>query len=207
VDSLDRVDDPELRSQLVDVIRSDVVRLDRLIVDIAEASRLDAELSRARFEPVDLGRLVEGMVEMWRERAAERQVHLAFARPGAGSAVALAEESRLARAIDNLVDNAISFAPSGSLVEVGVADVEGAVLVTVEDEVPGVPEEARETIFRRFHSVRPDSEGFGRHSGLGLAIARAIAEGHDGRIWVEDRHDRRSGARFVLRLPEAGAAG
>ncbi|HYD37270.1 MAG TPA: HAMP domain-containing sensor histidine kinase [Allosphingosinicella sp.] len=203
VDSLDRVDDPALRRQLIEVVRSDVVRLDRLIVDIAEASRLDAELSRARFEPVDLGALVESLLELWRPRAEERQVRLAFARPRVGSAVILGDEARLARAIDNIVDNAISFSPPGGLVEIGAAQVGGEVVISVEDEGKGVPAEARETIFRRFHSVRPEADGFGRHSGLGLAIAKATVGGHDGRIAVESRHDGRSGARFVLRFPEA----
>jgi two-component system sensor histidine kinase ChvG len=203
VDSLDKIEDPALRRQLVDVIRSDVVRLDRLIVDIAEASRLDAELSRARFEPVDLGHLLESLLDLWRPRAAERQVRLAFARPRVGSAVILGDEARLARAIDNIVDNAISFAPPGSLVEIGAARSGGEVTVAVEDEGPGVPEEARTAIFRRFHSVRPEADGFGRHSGLGLAIAKATVDGHDGRIEVESRYDGRSGARFVLRFPAA----
>jgi two-component system sensor histidine kinase ChvG len=201
VDSLDKIDDPALRRRLLDVVRHDVVRLDRLIVDIAEVSRLDAELSRARFEPVDLGGLIESLVEPWEARAAERDVRIAFARPRIGTAVILGEEARLARALDNLVDNAISFSPAGGLVEIGAARVGNDVLVSVEDEGPGVPVAAREEIFRRFHSLRPEAEGFGGHSGLGLAIARATVEGHDGRIWVEDRHDRRPGAHFILRFP------
>lgn len=206
VDSLDKVEDPALRRQLIEVVRSDVVRLDRLIVDIAEVSRLDAELSRARFEPVDLGHLLESLLDLWRPRAAERGVRLAFARPRVGSAVVLGDESRLARAIDNIVDNAISFSPPGGLVEIGAAQFGGEVTVAIEDEGKGVPEEARESIFRRFHSVRPEADGFGRHSGLGLAIAKATVDGHDGRIEVEGRHDGRNGARFVLRFPAAGAA-
>jgi two-component system sensor histidine kinase ChvG len=202
VDSLDRVDDPALRKQLLDVVRLDVVRLDRLIVDIAEVSRLDAELSRARFEPVDLGSLIESLLDLWEPRAVERDVRIAFARPRVGSAVILGDEARLTRAIDNLVDNAISFSPSGGLVEIAAANVAGAVIVSVEDEGRGVPAEAREAIFRRFHSDRPEGEGFGRHSGLGLAIAKATVEGHDGSIAVEDREDGRSGARFVVCFPK-----
>jgi two-component system sensor histidine kinase ChvG len=202
VDSLDRIEDPALRRQLLDVVRHDVVRLDRLIVDIADASRLDAELSRARFEPVDLGALIESMLDLWEKRAAERGLHIAFARPRAGTAVVLGEQGRLARAIDNIVDNAISFSPQGGLIEIGAVRLDSEVFVSVEDEGPGVPESARADIFRRFHSVRPESEGFGRHSGLGLAIAKATVEGHDGTIRVEDRGDGRSGARFVLSFPE-----
>jgi two-component system, OmpR family, sensor histidine kinase ChvG len=201
VDSLERVDDPSLRSQLLDVVRHDVVRLDRLIVDIAEVSRLDAELTRARFEEVDLGRLLESLLPSWEERAAPADVTIAFARPRAGSAVIMGDASRLARAIDNVVDNAISFAPPGSLVELAAARVEEEVVVSVEDEGPGVPQEARQAIFNRFHSIRPEGEAFGRHSGLGLAIAKAIVDGHDGRIAAEDRRDGRTGARFVIRFP------
>ena len=106
---------------MLDVVRQDVGRLDRLVVDIAEASRLDAELSRARFEPVDLGRLIEAMLPVWEERGAERRVEIAFARPRVGTAMVMGDESRLARLIDNLVDNAISFSPPGGLVEIGAA--------------------------------------------------------------------------------------
>jgi two-component system sensor histidine kinase ChvG len=205
VDSLERVEDPALRRQLLDVLRDDVARLDRLVVDIAETSRLDAELSRARFEPVDLGALVESMVDLWEERGAARGVGIAFARPRAGSATVLGEEGRLARAIDNIVDNAISFSPEGGVVEIAAAGVGGEVVVTVEDEGRGIPSEQRQDVFRRFHSIRPEAEAFGRHSGLGLAIASATMAGHDGSIAIEDRRDGRSGARFVLRFPEAGA--
>jgi two-component system sensor histidine kinase ChvG len=110
---------------------------------------------------------------------------------------------RLARAIDNLVDNAVSFSPPGGLVEIVAVRVGNKVRVRIDDEGPGVPKEAREAIFNRFHSIRPDSEGFGRHSGLGLAIARAIVEGHNGEIGVQDRDDAPSGARFTICLPAA----
>lgn len=205
VDSLDRVDDPALRRQLLDVVRHDVVRLDRLVVDIAEVSRLDAELSRARFEEVDLGRMIESLLGLWETRAAERDVRIAFARPRVGTAVILGEDSRLARVLDNIVDNAISYSPPGGLVEIGAVRIDRFVLVSVEDEGSGVPEGAREAIFNRFHSMRPEGEAFGRHSGLGLAIAKAIVEGHDGRIRAEDRHDGRAGARFVIRFPGVAA--
>ncbi|HST35760.1 MAG TPA: ATP-binding protein [Allosphingosinicella sp.] len=199
IDTLERVEDPALRQQMLDVIRQDVIRLDRLVVDVAEASRLDAELSRARFEAIDLGALIESMLPMWEERNADG-AQVAFARPRAGSTVIMGEESRLARLIDNLVDNALSFSPAGGTVEVRASNVGEEVLLTVEDSGPGVPGEAREAIFNRFHSIRPEAD-FGRHSGLGLAIARAIVDGHGGRIEVEDRRDGRQGARFVVTFP------
>ncbi|HWT11612.1 MAG TPA: ATP-binding protein [Allosphingosinicella sp.] len=203
VDTLERIEDPALRRQLLDVVREDVARLDRLVVDIAETSRLDAELSRARFEPVDLGTLIESMLPMWESRS-QGAVQIAFARPRTGTAVVPGDESRLARLIDNLVDNAISFSPPGGVVDIRASEAGDEVLLSIEDEGPGVAPEARTAIFNRFHSLRPE-EDFGRHSGLGLAIAKAIVEGHDGRIEVEDRHDGRSGARFVVRFSGAAA--
>ena len=201
VDSLDRVEDPGLRKQLLDVVRQDVLRLDRLIGDIGEAARTDAELARARFERVDLGQVIGQLVQGWDERPNLTKVRLAFARPRAGSTLVLGEPGRLARAIDNVIDNAISFSPPGGLVEIAAVRVGDEVRVRVDDDGPGVPEAVREKIFNRFHSVRPAGDAFGRHSGLGLAIARAIVEGHDGEIDVADRDDAPSGARFIIRLP------
>jgi two-component system, OmpR family, sensor histidine kinase ChvG len=113
----------------------------------------------------------------------------------------MGDPGRLARAIDNVIDNAVSFSPPGGLVEIAATHVGDKVLIRIDDEGPGVPPEAREAIFNRFHSIRPDSEDFGRHSGLGLAIATAIVEGHDGKIRVYDRDDAPSGARFIISLP------
>jgi two-component system sensor histidine kinase ChvG len=115
----------------------------------------------------------------------------------------MGEGARLERVIDNLIDNAVSFSPPEGTIEVGARIEEGWLILTVDDEGPGVPEDARSSIFRRFHTVRPGHEDFGRHSGLGLAIARTIVEGHGGEIDVESRGDRVKGARFVIRLPLA----
>src|SRR3546814_551986 len=201
VEALERVEDPGLRAQLLEVVRDDVHRLDRLITDIAEASRLDAELSRTRFEPVDLGRMVAGIVAGREARCVERDVRLAFARPEPGTAVVLGEEGRLTRVVENLIDNAISFSPNGGLVQISATRDGDRVQLRLDDEGPGVPPEAREAIFRRFHSVRPEGEAFGKHSGLGLAIAKATVEAHDGWIAAEDRADATSGARFTITLP------
>jgi len=126
---------------------------------------------------------------------------MAFARPRLGTAVVMGESARLMRAIENLVDNAVSFSPPDGLVEVTAVRVDDEVLVRIEDEGPGVPDEVREEIFNRFHSLRPDNEPFGKHSGLGLAIARTIIEGHGGRIMVQDRESGGRGASFLIRLP------
>ena len=200
VDSLDRIEDPALRRQLIDVIRQDVVRLDRLIGDIGEAARTDAELARARFEPVDLGVLIGNIVSAWETRRETGNVRLAFARPRKNSTVVMGEPSRLARAIDNLIDNAISFSPPNGLIEIAATHVGDEIRIRIDDEGPGVPAELREAIFNRFHSVRTGADSFGRHSGLGLAIARAIVEGHDGEIDGADRDDAPTGARFTISL-------
>ncbi|WP_294124161.1 HAMP domain-containing sensor histidine kinase [Sphingomonas sp.] len=206
VDGLERIEDPKLRTQLIDVIRQDVQRLDRLISDVGEAARTDAELARARFEPVDLGDLIGQLVSAWETRRETGNVRIAFARPRRASAIVMGEPGRLARAIDNIVDNAISFSPPGGLVEIAATHVGDEIRIRIDDEGPGVPKESREAIFNRFHSVRPDAESFGRHSGLGLAIARAIVEGHDGEIDVADRDDALSGARFTIILKAADRA-
>jgi two-component system, OmpR family, sensor histidine kinase ChvG len=206
VDSLERVEDVKVRNQLFDVVRQDVVRLDRLINDVGEAARTDAELARARFEPIDLGPLIQGIVSGWETRRETGNVRIAFARPRRDSTIVMGEPGRLARAIDNIIDNAISFSPAGGLVEIAAIHVGDNILIRVDDEGPGVPNELREAIFNRFHSVRPKTENFGRHSGLGLAIARAIVEGHDGEIDVADRDDAPSGARFTITLPAADLA-
>jgi two-component system sensor histidine kinase ChvG len=206
VDGIDRVDDPELKRKLLAVARDDVLRLDRLINDIGEAARTDAELARAQFERVDLGPLIGQIAASWETRREKGDARIAFARPRMDSAVVMGKPERLARAINNILDNAVSFSPSGGLVEIAAARVGDEVRIRIDDEGPGVPPEAREAIFNRFHSVRPGEEAFGRHSGLGLAIARAIVEGHDGKIDVQDRDDAPSGARFTIRLPAADRA-
>ena len=203
IDGLDRVEDPQLRQRLIDVARDDVIRLDRLIGDIGEAARTDAELARATFEAVDLGALIEQLVSGWESRREKGNARIAFARPRKASTIVFGKPDRLARAIDNVIDNAVSFSPPGGLVEIAASHVGDKVLIRIDDEGPGVPSESREAIFHRFHSIRPEGENFGRHSGLGLAIARAIVEGHDGEIHVQDRDDAPSGARFIISLPAA----
>lgn len=201
VEGLERVTDPGLREKLLAIVRDDVLRLDRLITDISEASRLDAQLSRAKFEPVDVAALIAALIAQREARGVERGVRLRF--DGDGAAVVLGEGARLERVIENLIDNALSFSPDGAVVAIAVRREGETLVVQVDDDGPGVPEEAREDVFRRFQSVRPATEAFGRHSGLGLAIARTIVEAHQGAITAESREDRISGARFVVRLPLA----
>lgn len=201
LEGLGRINDPALRARLMAIAEDDVHRLDRLVTDIAEASRIDAQLSRTPFRAIDLAALVSRLVRAREMRGVERGVRLRFDPPMGSVPAILGEEQRLGRVIENLIANGISFSPERGILRLSLsADADSAILA-VEDEGPGVPAEERETIFRRFHSVRPNDEDFGRHSGLGLAIARSVLEGHHGSITIEDRPDGRSGARFVVRLP------
>ncbi|MBO9711813.1 stimulus-sensing domain-containing protein [Sphingomonas sp.] len=204
VESLTSVRKKEHRDQLLDIVREDVHRLDRLITDISEASRLDAQLSRTTFVPVDLSAMIGALIAQRSARGLPNDVQLRFDQRPGEPLVGLGDGSRLERVFENLIENAISFSPPGGLITVSSGRDGTMLVVRVEDEGPGVPENAREAVFRRFHSVRPESEAFGQHSGLGLAIARTIVEGHQGSISVESREDRLGGARFVVRLPLAG---
>ncbi|MAF63531.1 MAG: sensor histidine kinase [Blastomonas sp.] len=201
LEGLASVKDERLRAQLFEIACSDVRRLDRLITDISEASRVDAQLTRTRFEPIDLGEMIENLLELRRSRGLNQGRETAFARPRRGVAVVMGEGTRLERVISNLLDNAISFSPPGGLVRIEATQLRGRVLVRVIDEGPGVQPSEREAIFRRFHSARPEGEAFGQHSGLGLAIARTIVEGHHGTITVADRDDGAQGAVFEICLP------
>jgi two-component system sensor histidine kinase ChvG len=202
VESLVKVEDPALRAQLLDIARHDVLRMDRLVTEIAEASRIDAELSRATFEPIDLAALIANLVRAREDRGlnAGRTVEMTCEAPATR---VLGVPLRIERVIENLLDNAVTFSPEGGRIEVCVRAVDGRVSASVCDEGPGIPEGEREKVFARFHSVRPETEGFGDHSGLGLAIARTIAEAHDGSLRVSERPDGHSGACLVLELPAA----
>lgn len=203
IETLDRVDDPGLKRQLTDIATQDVRRLDRLISDIADMSRLDAQLTRARFTRVDLGALLATALA---ERAARTlgPPPITLSAPPPGTAVVPGDSTRLARVFDNLVANAVSFSPPGGAIAIQILAADDIVTVAVEDDGPGVASSARDIIFDRFHSDRPEPYAFGKHSGLGLAIARTIVEAHNGAIIVEDRPSGLAGARFVVHLPAAG---
>ncbi|MEN3971301.1 HAMP domain-containing sensor histidine kinase [Sphingomicrobium sp. XHP0235] len=201
VDSLDAIDDPKVRSRLLDVVRQDVIRLDRLISDIAEAARADAELTRTQMERIALDRLTGGLVDAWRQRREIGDVKIALQKKGAGDFDVPAEPNRLARAIDNLIDNAVSFSPAHGRIDLTLSREGDRIRLVVTDEGPGVAPEDRDAVFHRFHSDRPERTEFGRHSGLGLAIARAIVEGHEGEIFLCERDDDAEGACFTILLP------
>lgn len=203
LEGLERVDDPDLQKQLLDVANDDVRRIDRLINDISDASRVDAELARAKFEPIDIGKMLEQLLAAREQRASNLGVHIAFARPAKDVARVMGDGGRLERVFSNLLDNAVSFSPDGGLVEILATPDGDEIVIHVADQGPGVLPEQREQVFQRFHSDRPDGEAFGKHSGLGLAIAKTIVEGHQGTIRILDRPGGQSGAFFEIRLPKA----
>ena len=215
LDVLDTVEQPDLRRQLLDIAAHDVQRIDRLITEIADASRIDAELSRTTFVPVDMLALAAALVGARSRRLAHEPsladqtahdparapVRLHVRQDGDEAPVVPGDPARLERVLENLLDNAISFSPPGGVVDVVVAAHGGRVAVVVSDDGPGIAPDARERVFERFHSLRPEAEDFGRHSGLGLAIARTIVEAHQGTLSARDPQSPRLGARLVVDLP------
>lgn len=202
LETLPRTDDPALREQLMQVATHDVRRIDRLVSEISDASRVGAELSRATFEPVDLSVLFTNIVEARNNRGENGSCRINIELADRSSVV-LGVPIRLERIVENLLDNAISFSPEGGEVSIKLEHEDGQIIASVCDQGPGIPESEREKVFTRFHSVRPEEEGFGNHSGLGLDIGRTIAEAHGGALYVGDRTDGQKGACLILSLPAA----
>ena len=205
IETLPRIQDPGRRAQLLAIISDDVGRLDRLISDISDASRVDAELSRAATEPLDVVHILRILAEIHDATRGERDPVLALDVPAAPLLVR-AVEGRLVQVLRNLIGNARSFSPPGGRILLRVRDAGAMAEVAVEDEGPGIPAAKLEHVFDRFYSERPAGEEFGQHSGLGLSISRQIVEGLKGSIAAENRLDdagRVVGARFVVRLPRA----
>ncbi len=204
VESLRTVTKPELRAQLQDIISDDVRRLDRLITDISELSRIDARLSRVTFETVDIVALIDNIVSLRKARRATRDVAIHFSASKEQALLVSGEPSQLSRVIENLIDNALSFSPPSGEVRITATREADTIVIMVDDDGPGIADTAREAIFERFHSDRPVGEAFGTHSGLGLAIARAVVTGHNGVIIAAPREAGRAGAHFIIRLPQNG---
>jgi two-component system, OmpR family, sensor histidine kinase ChvG len=205
VETATRIEDPRSRSRLMAIILDDVERLDRLITDISDASRLDAELSRIELAPVDIAAMLGALCEVHQATRAADAPQLVLELPERGRQLIVpAIESRLSQVFQNVIANAVSFSPVGGEILLRTRHDGRAVLVTVEDQGPGIPEDKLTAIFDRFYSERPAGEKFGTHSGLGLSISKQIVEAHRGMIWAENRKDadgQVTGARFSIRLP------
>ncbi|HEY3918659.1 MAG TPA: stimulus-sensing domain-containing protein [Stellaceae bacterium] len=209
-----RVDDVEKQKRLLMLVLEDAKRLDRLVTDISDASRLDAEMSRDLHSRVPLGPMLGTLVAVYREAGGPGSPLITLDLPdGAGAEAAIntrGNEERLVRVFRNLLDNAISFSPPGGTIAVRLRRAGDMIRIAVEDDGPGIPEGKLGAIFERFYSERPAGEDFGTHSGLGLAISKQIIEAHRGTIRAENRLDRDNrlhGARFMVDLPaDSGAA-
>jgi len=197
------------RQRLLAVIEHDVKRLDRLISDISDASRLDAELQRQEAAPIDLAKLLDALVKAANEiRSDDVNVTLTFEGSALSNFKVAGHDSRLGQVVSNLVDNARSFSPPGGTVRITCRRLKDEVEILVDDDGPGIRPEALDKIFERFYTDRPE-HGFGQNSGLGLSISKQIIEAHGGKIRVENRtsvaaghgEPRVLGARFVVRLP------
>ena len=206
VGSLRFVKKDEHRDKLLDVIEHDVRRLDRLVSDISNASRLDSELVKEEEEEFNLLKTLSNLCQYLSQQAGEKGVDFIIDLPSDPITIH-GLEARLAQVFVNLVTNAISFCEDGDAVRVWARRRENRVLIVVEDTGPGIPEQALTKVFKRFYSERPQSE-FGKHSGLGLAISKQIVEAHGGVIWAEnirptaaDPTSEPLGARFVVGLP------
>ncbi|MDP5348120.1 MAG: HAMP domain-containing histidine kinase, partial [Paracoccaceae bacterium] len=172
------------RAKLLDVIEHDVRRLDRLVSDISNASRLDSELVKEEQEPFDLLRMLGNLGDYLGQEARAQGIDFITDLPDE-PIVVHGLEARLAQVFVNLITNAISFCEDGDAIRVWARQRENRVLIVVEDTGPGIPEEALTKVFKRFYSERPAGQ-FGNNSGLGLAISKQIVEAHDGVIWAEN---------------------
>ncbi|MGZ3297557.1 MAG: ATP-binding protein [Asticcacaulis sp.] len=202
------VKDDTAKERLMNVINQDVHRLDRLITDISNASRLDAELSRDHPRRVEIGGLLDDIISLYQQSRREGEAGVSYSRAvGPAGAWVNGREGPLAQVFRNVIDNARSFSPSDGTVRVTLdtgGDAAMPVRIVIDDDGPGIPDDNLETIFQRFYTSRPKGTSFGRNSGLGLSISRQIVEAHHGRIWAENRRAATgevAGARFCILLP------
>lgn len=214
VETVTRVKDPAQQKRLMSIIMDDVARLDRLISEISDASRLDAELSRAEMGPVNIRPLVDALAEIQNANDDPTAPKIAIldndGAPPEGEAarplMVKGLEGRLGQVFRNLIGNAVSFSPPAGTIILRIFREPRVVTMTVEDQGPGIPEGKELSIFDRFYTERPEGEKFGTHSGLGLSISKQIVEAHRGLIYAENivgEDGAVKGARFVVRLPAA----
>ena len=217
VETLAYAKNDEQRNRLVDIVKHDVKRLDRLITDISDASRLDAELARVEARPLDLGQLVETIVSYANDTRKPGQPEVVYeaakypqSTDKTSGFMVMGHDSRLGQVARNLIDNARSFTKPGSKIHVRLRKIKGDIELRVDDSGPGIRPDNLERIFERFYTDRPEGS-FGSNSGLGLSISKQIVEAHRGRIWAENRYGKSDksgekpllGARFTVSIPAA----
>jgi two-component system sensor histidine kinase ChvG len=199
VETATRIDNPEQQRRLMAIILDDVGRLDRLISDISDASRIDAEMSRIETESVSMTAVLGALAEVYRSVTEAGNVTFAVDAPPGDSLEVQGVESRLVQVLRNLIANAVSFSPPGGTIRLRAGRIASGVLIEVEDDGPGIPPNKLDAIFERFYTERPEGEKFGTHSGLGLSISRQIIDAHGGSLKAANRSE--GGARFSLELP------
>ena len=226
VETLERTGEAKQQAKLFQIVKDDVRRIDRLISDISDASRLDAELSRADMGTVDIGAMLQTLVEVYSSTAQPEGPRISLDIPANDALIVRGLENGLGQVVRNILDNAVSFSRGGANKPVGDIAIaatrgDGEIVITIDDEGPGIPETMLDDIFDRFYTERPEDEVFGIHSGLGLSISKQIIEAHDGSIEAQNRlceappdgaprdeddggegeQTKVLGARFIIRLP------
>ena len=205
VETATRIEDLANQRRLMAIILDDVERLDRLITDISDASRLDAELGRLELAPIDVAAMLQALVDVDEATRTTDSPRLVLAINNTDRGLVVPGiETRLSQVFRNVIGNAVSFSPPLGTIRLMARHDGRAVVVTVEDDGPGIPADKLTAIFDRFYTERPLGEKFGTHSGLGLSISKQIVEAHRGMIWAENRKDATGatlGARFCIRLP------
>ncbi len=204
LETLELIKDPEKQTKLIAIMNQDVQRLDRLITDISDASRLDAELSRAGKEVVNVHEFLGALVETQELIGQEHQVNFALGLPEQDQLWVQGIEGRLGQVLRNLIGNALSFSPAHSTISLIAERRSGFVEIQVCDQGPGIPEDKLDKIFNRFFTDRPEPESFGNNSGLGLSISKQIVEAHGGTIKATNLYSPEGevlGACFIIRLP------
>ncbi len=212
VETLPLAKDQRSRDRLMEIIQHDVRRLDRLITDISDASRLDAEFAREDSEPIDLQKFLRDLVSVAREvGGSKKKVEIEFKTEGKPGQhyIVQGHDLRLGQVVTNLIENARSFVPDeGGRITLTLSRIQSRILLTVDDNGPGIRADSIERIFERFYTDRPAGEAFGQNSGLGLSISRQIVEAHGGTLTAENipgsKPGELRGARFVISLPAEG---
>ena len=207
VETIARLTNPDQKNKLMAIIEEDVDRLDRLISDISDASRLDAELSRAENNPTDIVGMLEILTNIHNTTKHKEGPRVTLINnEGSSSLIVAGIESRLAQVFRNLMTNASTFSPADSIITITISKSGKNIIVHIDDEGPGIPPGNEKRIFERFYTKRAETEQFGTHSGLGLSISKQIIESHHGEILATNRKNQLDtivGARFIVKLPLA----
>lgn len=206
VETIASIKNSEQQMKLMEIVKDDIERLDRLISDISDASRLDAELSRKKMVPIKINLLLEELISFYGVAVDTKGIQFKFSNEFDGTILIQGNEDRIVQVFRNLIDNAISFSPEKGIISLRLNLDNQMVKICVEDEGVGLQPGTEESVFKRFYRERPDNEKFGMHSGLGLSISQQIIKAHGGMIFAKNLRDdfgKILGACFIIELPKA----